>query len=211
MGAYNRKDRISWGANPTGSVSIHEQGEKSQVESEVRLFDVHSMTKMAVCVAMLCISAYISFQVPFASAYITILTMTMNLTGFLLTPRQTFLVILLYIALGVAGLPVLGGGEAGPGVIFGPRGGFYIGFLVAYPLVSLWKGAEVSFRRYAWTAVLVSIPITYIGGVLSVMAFAQLTLVQAVMVAALPFIPGDIVKAVAAAWLGARLNRILGQ
>ena len=41
------------------------------------------------------------------------------------------------------------------------------------------------------------------------MWFAKLTLSQAVMVAALPFIPGDIVKAIAAAWLGARLNRIL--
>ncbi len=177
--------------------------------SGVRLFDVHNMTKMAVCVALICVSAYLSFQIPFASAYVTILTMTMNLAAFLLTPRQTFLVILLYIALGVAGLPVLGGGEAGPGVIFGPRGGFYAGFLVAYPLVSRLKGEAVSFRRYACTAVLVSIPITYIGGVLSVMWFAHLTPAQAVMVAALPFIPGDIVKAVAAAWLGVRLNRVL--
>ncbi len=179
------------------------------MQPEVRLFDVHSMTKMAVCVALLCASAYISIQVPFATGFITIMTLTMNLAAFLLAPKQTFLVLLLYIAMGVAGLPVLGGGEAGPGVILGPRGGFYVAFLVAYPLVSLCKGEAISFRRYALAAVLVSIPITYIGGVLSVMWFAKLTLSQAVMVAALPFIPGDIVKAVAAAWLGARLNRIL--
>lgn len=164
---------------------------------------------MAVCLALLCVSAYLSVQVPFASAMITALTVAMNLTAFLLTPQQTLVVLLLYTAIGAAGLPVFVGGAAGIGEIFSPRGGFLIAFLIAYPLVSAWKGAALSFRRYALVAIFVGIPITYIGGMASVMWFTQLSFTQAFMVAALPFIPGDIVKAVLAAWLGVRLNRIL--
>ncbi|MBQ9366130.1 MAG: biotin transporter BioY [Schwartzia sp.] len=173
-----------------------------------RLFDVRSMTRMAICVAILCISAYISIPVPMASAMVTALTVAMNLAAFLLTPRQTLVVMLLYTAIGAAGLPVFVGGAAGIGEIFGPRGGFLIAFLVAYPLVSLMKGSEISFRRYSLVAIVIGIPITYIGGLASLMAFTKLTFTEAVMAAVVPFIPGDIVKALLAAWLGVRLNRI---
>ena len=63
---------------------------------EPRLFDVRSMTRMAILVAILCVSAYISFPVPFASAMVTALTAAMNLAAFLLTPKQTLVVMLLY-------------------------------------------------------------------------------------------------------------------
>ena len=69
-------------------------------------FDVHSITKMAICVALLCVSAYISFPLPFASAMVTALTVAMNLAAFILTPQQTLVVMLMYTAIGAAGLPV---------------------------------------------------------------------------------------------------------
>ncbi|MGN0940369.1 MAG: biotin transporter BioY [Selenomonadaceae bacterium] len=175
---------------------------------EPRLFDVRSMTRMAILVAILCVSAYISFPVPFASAMVTALTAAMNLAAFLLTPKQTLVVMLLYTAIGAAGLPVFVGGAAGIGEIFGPRGGFLIAFIIAYPLVSYLKGRDISFKRYAIAAVLVGIPITYIGGLISLIAFTKLTLAEAVMAAVVPFIPGDIVKALLAAWIGVRLNKV---
>ena len=174
-------------------------------------FDVHSITKMAICVALLCVSAYISFPLPFASAMVTALTVTMNLAAFILTPQQTLVVMLMYTAIGAAGLPVFVGGAAGIGEIFGPRGGFLIAFIVAYPIVSCLKGRSISFKRYSLMAILVGIPITYIGGLASLMFFMHLSLLQAVMAAVVPFIPGDIFKAVLAAWLGVRLNRFFAQ
>lgn len=177
-----------------------EQGNKN-------IFEVHSLTKMAICVALLCISAYISFPLPFASAMVTALTIAMNLTAFILTPRQVLVVMLMYTAIGAAGLPVFVGGAAGIGEIFGPRGGFLIAFIIAYPLVSFFKGRVISFQRYSLAAVLIGIPLTYIGGTASLMWFMHLSLLQAVMAAVLPFIPGDVIKALLAAWLGVRLNR----
>lgn len=171
--------------------------------------NVHSMTKMAVCIALHCLGAYISFPLPFASAMITALTIVMNLTAFILTPKQTFIVIFTYLLLGIAGLPVFVGGAAGIGEVFGPRGGFLIAFLIAYPLVSLFKGKTNSVKRYALTAILLGIPITYIGGLLSVMWFLKLDIEQAVLISVIPFIPGDIIKAVIAALLGVKLNKIL--
>ncbi len=181
------------------------------MKNEIQTFSVRSLTKMAICVALLCVSAYISFPLPFASAMITALTIVMNLAAFVLTPQQTLIVMVVYLLMGAAGLPVFVGGAAGFGEIMGPRGGFLLAFVIAYPIVSALKGTAYSFRRYFLIAVLVGIPLTYIGGLLSLMYFMHLELWAAMLAAVFPFIPGDILKAAAAAYLGVKLNRIFSQ
>jgi biotin transport system substrate-specific component len=181
------------------------------MDHSMSLYDVRSMTKMAICVAIVCVSAYISFPVPFASAMVTALTLAMNLAAFVLTPRQTLIVMLVYTLLGAAGLPVFVGGAAGVGEIFGPRGGFLIAFIIAYPLVSYFKGKEYDWKHYFLIAVIVGIPITYIGGLASLIAFLHLKLWPAMTAAVFPFIPGDVLKAAAAAYVGARINKAMEQ
>ena len=169
------------------------------------------LTKMAICVALLCVAAYISFPLPFTVAMITALTIVMNLAAFILTPKQTFTVLAVYIFLGAAGVPVFTGGAAGLGKLLGPTGGFLFAYLLAYPLVSALKGRQNSFKRYVLVAVAVGMPITYIGGVISMCLLMQVDLSSALVMAVFPFIPGDILKALAAAFLGVKLNKIFQQ
>lgn len=173
-----------------------------------KVFDVKSLTRMAVSLALLAVSAYITIPVPFASAMVSAQTIVLNLAAFILLPKQTFVLMLVYLLLGAVGMPVFVGGSCGIGEFFGPRGGFLIAFAIAYPLVSLLKGKTVSFKRYCLAAIAVGIPITYIGAVLSVMYFMQVDIKAAFFITVLPFLPGDIIKAFVAAGLGARLNKI---
>ncbi len=182
---------------------------RTEVIETKDLFSVRNMTKMAICVALCCVSAYISFPLPFTPGMVTALTLTMNLTAFLLPPKQTFIVLVGYVLLGSIGLPVFVGGTAGLGKLFGPTGGFIFAFVVAYPVVSYLKGKVNSLKRYFLVAVLVGIPITYIGGVISMLLLLNIDLWQALIMAAFPFIPGDIMKAFAAAWIGVKLNDVL--
>ena len=169
------------------------------------------LTKMAICVALLCIAAYISFPLPFTVAMITALTIVMNLAAFILTPKQTFTVLAVYIFLGAAGVPVFTGGTAGLGKLLGPTGGFLFAYLLAYPLVSALKGRQNSFKRYVFVAVAIGMPITYIGGVISMCLLMNVDLGSALVMAVFPFIPGDILKAAAAAFLGVKLNKTFQQ
>jgi biotin transport system substrate-specific component len=166
------------------------------------------MTKMAICVALLCVAAYISFPLPFTVAMVTALTIVMNLSAFILTPKQTFTVIVVYLLLGAVGVPVFPGGAAGLGKLFGPTGGFYFAYLLAYPLVSMAKGKENSLKRYILVAVVIGMPITYIGGLISMYLIMQVDLWSALVMAVFPFIPGDIFKAAAAAFLGVKTNKV---
>ena len=168
-----------------------------------------SMTKMALCVAFCCVTAWISFPLPFTPGMVTALTMAMGLTAFVLTPKETLLAIAVYLLLGLCGLPVFAAGSSGPGKLFGPVGGFMLAWLFVYPLVSALKGAVPSFRRYALVDILVGMPLTYAGGMVSMMLLMDITPWQAVMMAVVPFIPGDIIKCLAAAALGVRVNRML--
>lgn len=170
---------------------------------------IREMMKMALCVAFCCVTAYISFPLPFTPGMVTALTIALGVTAFVLTPRQTFMVIAVYTLLGAIGLPVYVGGTAGFGKLFGPTGGFIIAWLLAYPLVSAAKGRENSFKRYALMDISLGMPITYLGGLISMMLVMDVTLSQALVMAVVPFIPGDIMKCLMAAFLGTKVNQAM--
>ena len=170
---------------------------------------VRDLTKMAMCVALCCVTAYISFPLPFTPGYVTALTFALSLSAYLLPPRQTFTVVLIYILMGAVGLPVFAGGE-GLSRLVGPAGGFYFAWIPAYALLSLAKGESPNFKRYMLANVLIAVPITYVGGLASMMLVLDVNLLQAMTMAVFPFIPGDLMKAAAAAVLGVKLQKILG-
>ena len=116
-----------------------------------------------------------------------------------------------YTVLGAIGLPVFAGGVGGLGIIMGPRGGFFIGFLLAYTLMSMGKGSEPSFMRYALVGTLVSVPVTYLIATLwlTILFEDKFAGLVAAFMALVQYIPGDLIKAVAAAALGVTLNRRL--
>lgn len=176
----------------------------------MRQSNVHELTKMSMCVALCCVTSYISFPLPFTPGMVTALTFALSLTAYLLPPKKTFTVILIYILLGAAGLPVFAGGQ-GLSRLLGPAGGFYFAWLPAYALLSFAKGSTPEFKRYALMNLLIAVPITYVGGLISMLVLLDVNLWQALTMAVLPFIPGDIFKALTAAFLGVKLKKILGE
>ncbi|WP_110953713.1 biotin transporter BioY [Anaerosinus massiliensis] len=166
------------------------------------------LTKIAICVALLSVSAYISIPLPFTAAMLTALTIVVNLIAFVLSPKQAFITLAVYILLGVVGVPVFVGGVSGPGKLFGPTGGFIFGYLAAVPLMSLCKGKTNSFKRYMAVDVFIGMPIIYLGGMLSMCLVQDLDIFSTLIVAVFPFIVGDLVKSGIAAYLGVKLNRV---
>lgn len=176
------------------------------VEQRSRTF---MMTKIALCVALICISSYIIIPLPFTPVVISAQTLIINLTALILTPRQSLAALGIYLAIGICGVPVFSGGTAGIGKIFSPTGGFYIGFLAAAFLISLLKGKEGRFWRYTVVTIGVGIPVIYLFGVLFMCIFQQVDLRAALVGAVIPFLAGDIAKCIAASSLALVLNRAL--
>lgn len=169
------------------------------------------LTKISICITLLCVSAYISFPLPFTPAMVTALTIMINLIGLILTPKQSAIAIGVYILLGISGIPVFVGGTAGLGKIFGPTGGFILGFLVAAPVISLLKGKSKDIKKYLMLTILVGMPIIYICGVFTMSLYLKKDIASTLMVAVVPFIFGDILKCIASSFLAVRLNQVLGR
>ena len=74
-------------------------------------FTVRQMTKMALCLAFCCVSAFISFPLPFTPGLVTALTVALTVTALVLPPKLTFITIAAYVFLGAVGLPVFPGGS----------------------------------------------------------------------------------------------------
>lgn len=166
------------------------------------------MTKMALMVAMNCVSAYIIIPLPFSLSPIALQTLIVNLTGYVLNAKQAFMTMLVYLLVGLAGVPVFTGGSAGPGKLFGPTGGYIIGFLFTAVFLAYFRGEKYSFKRYALLGCVIGIPLIYVFGVVQLKLITCMGWDKAIMTGALPFIPLDIVKCLAAAVIAGPINRI---
>lgn len=166
------------------------------------------MTRMALMVAMNCVSAYIIIPLPFSLSPLALQTLIVNLTGYVLNAKQAFMTMLVYLLVGLAGVPVFTGGSAGPGKLFGPTGGYIIGFLFTAVFLAYFRGEKYSFKRYALLGCVIGIPLIYVFGVVQLKLITGMGWDKAIMTGALPFIPLDIVKCLAAAVIAGPINRI---
>lgn len=171
--------------------------------------DTSSMTKIALLVAVLSASSYLVIPLPFTPIVLSMHTVMVNLIGLMLKPRYAAYTILVYLTLGLIGIPVFSGGTAGPGKLFGPTGGFYFGFFFAVIFISMLKGKKNNFVRYAVVTIGLGIPIQHLFAILFMCFHNGFNIQAAALTVSLPFIPGDIIKCVLASMLGVVIKRIL--
>lgn len=144
------------------------------------------------------LTAQITVRLPFSPVPITGQTFGVLLVGALLGSRRGAMSLLAYLFEGMIGLPVFAGGASGFAYLLGPTGGYLFGFIAAAFLIG-WL-AERRWDRHVSTAVLSmligNIAIYTVGlAWLSIYAPHQAIVSWGV----LPFLIGDIVKAVLAA------------
>lgn len=165
------------------------------------------LCKMSLCAALMCVSAYIVVPLPFTPLMITAQTIAVNLTAFILKPKQALAVTVMYILLGAVGLPVFSGGRGGFGCLFDASGGYLLGYAAAAFFVSFAAGKKCGTRRRIAAGALIGIPIMYAFG-LTGMAFYVKDGLRALFISAvLPFLPGDVLKCIAAAYAARAVDK----
>lgn len=178
------------------------------MNTESSAINTRELTKIGICVSLLCISAYIVVPLPFTPAMVTAQTIVVNLIALILKPKNAFMTMVVYILLGVCGLPVFSGATAGIGKLLGPTGGFITGFLISIPVMSYLKGNIISFRRYMLVTVLAGMPIIYLLGTAFMSISQSMDYRTALMAAVVPFIVGDIIKCMAGSYIAVYLNKM---
>ena len=144
--------------------------------------------------------AQLSFPLPFTPVPFTIQPMVVLIGAAALGSRLGALSQILYLTLGIAGLPVFAyAPELPQGLarLLGPSGGY----LMAFPIAAFVTGllAERGFDRHYFTSILamgVGLSIIFVGGVLWIARVAGLE--TALATGLYPFVIVDVIKIVAA-------------
>ncbi|MFH1454140.1 MAG: biotin transporter BioY [Armatimonadota bacterium] len=160
--------------------------------------------------ALTAAGAYIAFPTPFSPVPVTLQSLFVLLAGALLGSSYGALSQIVYILLGVSGIPVFAGGAAGPFALAGPTGGYLLGFIIAAFTVG--KLSEIikknNFYIYTGTFTLGTF-IIYIIGAGYLKFFMHINFKSAVFLGILPFVPGGILKIIGGSFLAVKLKRIL--
>lgn len=96
----------------------------------------YDMIKIAMFSALLTVFTQISFDLP-GGIPITLQTFGIFLMGNLLGPIQGVISVLVYLLMGVVGIPVFSHFRAGVNMLVSPTGGFLIGFLPMVFIIGL--------------------------------------------------------------------------
>lgn len=166
------------------------------------------MAKMACMVALVCVASFVYIPLFFTEAKISLIPFMVEMVGLLFSPLQAGIIMLMYLVIGILGVPVFAG-VGGLGKILGPTGGYYWGFVLAAIAISLCKGKKYHCLRYILICIFVGVTIMYVPGAIQMKCQLHLPWMAVMIKSVFPFIPLDIVKAVAAAFVAKPVQRAL--
>ncbi|WP_051298457.1 biotin transporter BioY [Arthrobacter castelli] len=187
--------------------------EQPHARTSRRSWNATDLSLIAVFAALTAAFALIpAIPVGAAGVPVTLQTLAVMLTGVVLGPGRGAAAIGLYVAAGLAGLPIFSGFSGGLGVLAGPTAGY----LLAFPLAAALAGwlSTVAIRRARRLQYLLlflacaagSILVIHPLGIAGMMLNLNLDPGAALM-ADIVFLPGDIAKNLIAAAVGVSVHK----
>ncbi len=182
----------------------------------------YKMALIALMTALLCILGPLSLTLPFTPVPVSLATLAIYLAAFVLGWKGAGLSCLLYLLLGLLGIPVFSGYSAGAGKLFGPTGGYLAGYL----FLALISGWFIETFQGKWhlhfipaglmprlraagplLGMLLGTLALYLLGTGWLAYTAGMTFQKALMAGVIPFIPGDLAKMAIALGLGPTVQK----
>jgi len=163
------------------------------------------LTSTAMMTAVLCVLGPLSL--PIGPVPVSLTNFAIYLLLYIVGAKQGTIACLLYILLGLAGLPVFSGFSGGPAKLLGPTGGYIIGFLPMTLLIGLAIERFYENRIMCILAMEASTWILYLFGTGWLAYQAKMTFPAALAVGVIPFILVDLIKMIIAALLGPEIRK----
>ena len=114
-----------------------------------------------------------------------------------------------YILIGAAGVPVFTNFTAGLGILVGPRGGFFAGYIACAIISGLIINRFGNSVKVLIPAMYAGWAVTYLFGISWYIFLTNITLAAALPIVFFPFLIGDLIKTIAAVILIKRLTPVM--
>ena len=164
------------------------------------------ITLIGLMTAVTCIAGPLSLALPFSPVPISLTNLAIYFSVYILGMRRGTISYLVYLLLGLVGLPVFSAFTSGPAKLFGPTGGYLIGFifmaLICGYCIDRWNGQiAISFLGMAAGTV-----VMYGFGTVWLVYQSGLSFGGALAVGVFPFVMGDLAKMVLTLLIGSQVR-----
>lgn len=159
--------------------------------------------------AVIMILSPFSITIPISPVPISLSTLSIYLASYILGSKYAAISTMLYVLLGIIGLPVFTGFTGGVAKVLGPTGGY----IISYVFLAIIAGSVIE-KNYnnkviCFLGMFLGTIVLYIVGSLWLAFVMSISFRAALFAGVIPFIPGDIVKMIVVLFLGDRIRVIL--
>ena len=172
-------------------------------------FTVRTLTLCALFVALTAVCSQIA--IPMAPVPINLATFSAFLSGALLGAKYGAFSQFAYVLLGAVGAPIYTGFTGGPGILFGPTGGYFAGYVAAALVVGLFCQKFGCRARALLPGMVLGMAACYLLGTVWFMALTGTGLAESLLLCVVPFLIGDAHKIARATLVAPQLARRLAR
>lgn len=168
---------------------------------------VREMAVTAVMAAVMCVLGPLSL--PLGPVPVTLTNLAVYFALYVLGAFRGTVSLLLYLLIGLTGLPVFSGFSGGAGKLLGPTGGYLIGFIPMAVIAGLVISRFAQKKLLCIGGMVLGTAVCYGFGSLWLAWQAGMDLQAALAAGVIPFIPVDLIKILLAALVGPELRKRL--
>lgn len=182
---------------------------KLSMTSEKTLLTAKQMSLTALMTAVICILAPWSLNLYFSPVPISLGSMAIYFVLYVLGLKLGTVSVILYILLGLVGLPVFTNFTGGAAKLLGPTGGYIVGYIFLALICGFFLEKFPGRLSLHIAGFLLGTLALYLFGTIWLKLQMNLTFPAALMAGVVPYIPFDIIKLILAIALGYPLKKRL--
>ena len=169
-----------------------------------------NMVMIAAMAAVICVLAPLSLSIPFSPVPISLTNLVLYVIIYVEGWKRATGSYLVYLLVGLAGMPVFSGFGSGPAKMLGPTGGYLIG-MIFLTVISGYVVEKTSKWYLQFAGMIFGTQVTYTFGTAWMGYSLQMSFGAALAAGVIPFIPGDLAKMVIACIAGPMLRKRLAK
>ena len=173
----------------------------------VKKYNVYQITIIGLMAAVICILGPLS--IPIGVVPISFTNLAIFFALYILGTKKATMSFIIYMLIGLVGVPVFSGFSGGPSKLLGPTGGYIIGFLFMTLISGFFIDRFIDKWYLCVVGMILGMTVCYSFGTIWLSYQADMPISAALTVGVLPFVPGDLAKILIVAFIGPQIRKRL--
>lgn len=166
---------------------------------------VFQLAFIGVATAIICVLSPLS--IPIGVVPVAFANLAIYMILYVLGMKKGTVSVLIYLLIGLIGVPVFSNFTGGPGKLLGPTGGYLIGYIFMALLSGYIIDRDYERRWMCFSGMVLGMVVLYAFGTAWLSYQADLSFRAALTAGVLPFVPFDLVKISVAALIGSQIRK----